>query len=156
MYKQWGVLVVFCRLCIIFFSSVDYFVVQVCNVFWFFGGLCLFVICVCVLVYLFYFVVIVVGDVSYFILGEADKPSTFQVLCVGYMFFFKINIYGVLGDSSQGLAWCCGFLILGWCGVCLYGFLLSFVFCMVPVYCMCFQFFVGFFRMCLCFSYVCL
>ena len=45
--------------------------------FWFFGGLCLFVICVCVLVYLFYFVVIVVGDVSYFILGEADKPSTF-------------------------------------------------------------------------------
>ena len=45
--------------------------------FWFFGELCLFVMHVCVLVYLFYYVVIVVSDVSYFILGEAGRPSLF-------------------------------------------------------------------------------
>ena len=91
------------------FSNVEYFVVLVGDVFWFFGELCLFVIRVCVLAYLFHYVVIDVGDVSYFILGKAGRPSTFQVfsmVCILYFFCF-----GVLEDSSQGLAWCCGFLI---------------------------------------------
>ena len=51
-------------------------------------------------------------------------------------FVWVIFLFWFFGRFQARLGCSCGFVILGWCGECLYGYLLSFVFYKVLVYCM--------------------